>query len=248
LELRCDAALLILPYWSAFCGVTAARLYGLVVPDGDQRIHVAVPSATKIIPRTGNPSVHSYTIPVEHLRRIGGRCVVTPERLFLELAAALSRIDLIIGGDQILRKELTTPEALERFLRASPRRRGVRKARAAVPLLEKNTCSPPESRLRMLLIDAGLPRPVANQDIVNHWGVLLATPDLAYPQWKIAIQYEGSHHQEDHRQYSFDIERDGRLIDDGWIVIRVNKEGLFNPPHLVIDRVRKAIGQRRDPR
>jgi hypothetical protein len=168
--------LLLVPYWSVFCGVTAARLYGLPVPGGDQRVHVAVPSSTRTIARTRNPCVHSYTISPEHRRKVSGRWVVAPERLFLELAATLARIDLIIAGDQMLRRELTTPQRLERFLSTSRRRRGVRRARAAVPLLERDAWPQPESRLRILLIDAGLPRPGADQDVLNDWGVLLATP------------------------------------------------------------------------
>lgn len=245
--LRADAALLILPDSAAFCGLTAARLYGLPVPDDDERLHVAVPSWTPTIPRIKELVVHSYSIPIEQIRKRDGRWLVAPERLFLELAATLPRIELIVAGDQMLRRDLTTPDALDAFLRRCRRRRGVRKARTAVPMLERNTDSPPESRLRMLLVDAGLPRPVANRDVFHDTipGLRLARPDLSYPELKIAIQYEGRHHQEDSRQYAYDIERDGHLIDRQWIVIRVNKDGLFRYPGIVVERVRRAIAQRR---
>ncbi|MBO2463331.1 hypothetical protein [Actinomadura violacea] len=119
----------------------------------------------------------------------------------------------------------------------------MRKARLAMPHLEPRSDSPPETRLRMLIVDANLPRPVANQDVFNDWGVWLARPDLSYPARKIAIEYEGVHHQRDRIQYSHDIERDGRLIDHGWLVIRVDKEGLFRAPRIVVNRVRKALAQ-----
>ncbi|GAA2131594.1 hypothetical protein [Actinomadura napierensis] len=244
-RVRCDAASLVLPPTAVFCGVTAARLYGVPVPDTDARVHAAVPATASTVPRIRELKVHSYTITAEHLRNLHGRRVISPERLFLELAASVRRIDLIIAGDHMLRHRLCTRERLNKFLQDCYRRRGVRKARFAMPHLEPRSDSPAETRLRMLIVDANLPRPVANQDVFNDWGVWLARPDLSYPAVKIAIEYEGLHHQQDHGQYSHDIERDGRLIDDGWIVIRVNKDGLFRSPRIVVNRVRKALAQQR---
>ncbi|WP_157438243.1 endonuclease domain-containing protein [Actinomadura latina] len=245
LGLRCDAARLLLPSAAVFCGVTAARLYGVPVPDRDMRIHAAVPSASSTVPRIKELRVHSYTIPPAHLRLRDGRQVVSPERLFLELAAAVPRMDLIIAGDHMLRHGLTTRSRLNNFLNEDCyRRRGVRRSRFAMPHLDEKSDSPPETRLRILIVDAGLPRPVVNQDVVTERGVWLARPDLSYPALKIAIQYEGAHHQQDYKQYSYDIERDGRLIEHGWIVIRVNKDGLFRSPRTVLNRIRKAIADR----
>ncbi|TDC38823.1 hypothetical protein E1281_38985 [Actinomadura sp. KC345] len=247
-HVRCDAAALILPQTAVFCGVTAARLYGVPVPDGDLRVHAAVPATASTVPRIKQLKVHSYSIPAGQVCNLHGCRVIGPERLFLELAAAVPRIDLIIAGDHMLRRQVSTRERLNAFLRDCHRRRGVRKARLAMPHLEPRSDSPPETRLRMLIVDAGLPRPVANQDVFNDWGVWLARPDLSYPAVKIAIEYEGLHHQQDHGQYSRDIERDGRMIDDGWLVIRVNKDGLFRTPRQVVNRIRKALNAHRPPR
>ncbi|MWA02626.1 DUF559 domain-containing protein [Actinomadura sp. LD22] len=245
IELRCDGAALILPPDAVFCGVTAARLLGVPVPDRDVRVHAAVPSTRLNSPRIKQLKVHSYSIPAGHLRVLDGRRVISVERLFLELAATLARIELIIAGDHILRRGLSTRSRLTGFLNNDcHRRRGVAKAKLALPLLDEKSDSPPETRLRMLIVDANLPRPVVNRDVYNAWDVWLARPDLSYPALKIAIEYEGVHHQQDRQQYSHDIERDGRLIDEGWIVIRVSKEALFTHPRTVINRVRKAIAQR----
>ncbi|OLT17412.1 hypothetical protein BJF79_17825 [Actinomadura sp. CNU-125] len=196
------------------------------------------------MPRIKQMKVHGYTIDPGHLRVWDGRRIVSPERLFLELAAAIPRIDLIISGDHMLKHRLTTRERLNGFLVHAYRRRGVLKARDAVMHLDEKSDSPPETRLRILITDAGLPRPIVNQDVFDKQGEWLARPDLSYPALKIAIEYEGAHHQQDYGQYSRDIERDGRLIDNGWIVIRVNKEGLFRNPASIVNRVRKAIAHR----
>ncbi|MFA1538580.1 DUF559 domain-containing protein [Actinomadura monticuli] len=248
IQLQCDAAALILPPDAVFCGVTAARLYDVPVPDEDLRVHAAVPATASTVPRIKQLKVHGYSIPARQVRTLRDRRVIGPERLFLELAASVPRIDLIIAGDHMLRRQVSTRELLNAFLEDCHRRRGVRKAKLAMPHLEPRSDSPPETRLRMLIVDAGLPRPVANQDVCNDWGVWLARPDLSYPAVKIAIEYEGLHHQQNYDQYSRDIERDGRMIDDGWIVIRVNKDGLFRNPRQVVNRIRKALSARRPPR
>ncbi|MFB4318414.1 hypothetical protein [Actinomadura sp. 21ATH] len=244
LELRCHAAELVLPDDAVFCGATAARLYGLPVPRRDQDVHVAVPAKLPTAPRIKELRIHQYTIPPEQTGTYGGWRVVKPERLFLELAHALDRFDLIAAGDQMLRRGHTTIDRLTGFLHGCDRRRGVKRARDAVPLLDGRADSPPESRARILLTDAGLPRPVVNQDVVNAWGIWLARPDLSYPELKIAIQYEGGHHQSDPAQYAYDIERDGRLIDEGWTVIRLDKNTLYNHPEIFVARIRRALARR----
>jgi hypothetical protein len=245
LELECAAALLVLPSDAVFCGVTAARLYGLPVPDQDSGLHVAVRSAMPTPPRIRDLEVHEYTIPEAQLGWHDGWQVVRPERLFLELAAALPRLDLIVAGDAMLTRELTGPERLRMFLYESYRRRGVRRARQALPLLAKGVLSPPETRLRILLVDAGLPCPVVNQPVYGRLGDVLATPDLSYPEFRIAIQYEGGHHQVEREQYVYDIGRDDRLTDEGWIVVRITKEMLLGSPQMITNRIRLHLTHRR---
>lgn len=248
LELRCRAASRLFRVPAIFCGLTAARLCGLPVPAEDERIHVAVPSRTPTPLRIRGMAIHEYDIPRQQVWVFRDFAMVRPERLFLELAALLPRLDLIIAGDQMLRAELATIVSIEAFLRRCYRRRGVRKARAACPLLEKKADSPGETRLRMLIVDAGLPRPVANRDIFDSLtGAWLARPDLSYPDLKIAIQYEGRHHQEDRVQYVYDTERDARIELEGWIVIRVPAETLFRHPPAIVDKVRRAISLRHNP-
>lgn len=189
--------------------------------------------------------MHVYDLPGSQIWIHRGFAMVRPERLFLELAASLSRIDLIVAGDQLLHSGLTDQASIAEYLRSCFRRRGVRRARHALPHLEERTDSPPETRLRMLIVDAGLPRPAANHDVFDELtGRWLARPDLSYPKLKIAIQYEGRHHQEDREQYVYDTERDARIELEGWIVIRVPAETLTHHPDAIVNRVRRAIAQR----
>lgn len=115
--------------------------------------------------------------------------------------------------------------------------------RAAIPLLEPRSDSPPETRLRLLLVRAGLPRPAANRDVVVD-GAWLAPPDLSYPQLRIAIEYDGDHHRTSRAQWQRDIGRRRVLEDAGWLLIVVTSDDLNRPPHEILERVRRAIASR----
>lgn len=245
LHLRCAAARLLVPEHAVFCGATAAQLCRIPVP-GDRRVHVALPAKTRTPPKVSGIVVHRYAIgPAEVWRsEVAGEWVVRPERLFLELAAALPRLDMIIAGDQLLRMGWTTVGELETYLKDCYRRRGRRRARNALPLLEARSDSPTETRLRMLLVDNGFPRPVANLDVYDEQGIWIGRPDLSYPASKIAIDYEGRHHREDADQYHEDIGRDDLFALNGWIHLKYDARLLFRRPEAILDDVATALRRR----
>lgn len=72
---------------------------------------------------------------------------------------------------------------------------------------------------------------------------LVARTDLAYPELKVAIEYEGDGHRTSAEQWRRDIQRQRELEALGWIVIRLTQEDL-NDADALIDRVRGAIASR----
>lgn len=101
--------------------------------------------------------------------------------------------------------------------------------------------SPPESRTRLLLVLAGLPEPV-----VQHEAFVAGRRrfDLAYPELKIAVEYDGSYHYASEAQKQADIVREDQLRCAGWIVIRVVSVGIFRDPASTLARVADALTQR----
>lgn len=79
--------------------------------------------------------------------------------------------------------------------------------------------------MRTGLLDEGWPEPEVNPllSFEDGWSV---RPDLAYRQWRIAIQYEGQHHFTEAQQYASDIHRDDRLSQRGWETIRLSSRVL----------------------
>ncbi|MBG0563224.1 hypothetical protein [Actinoplanes aureus] len=52
-----------------------------------------------------------------------------------------------------------------------------------------------ESRLRLLLVDAGVPPPVPQFEVRDEDGRLIGRVDLAWPARRVAHEYEGDHHR-----------------------------------------------------
>jgi hypothetical protein len=69
-------------------------------------------------------------------------------------------------------------------------------AERAAGLVRAGVDSPPESRLRMLILLAGLPEPSVNYIIRDQdTGEWLRRFELAYEELRIAIEYEGRQHR-----------------------------------------------------
>lgn len=90
--------------------------------------------------------------------------------------------------------------------------------------------SPPESRLRVSLVLGGLPAPEVQYRILDeHHEIVLARADLAYPEAKLAIEYDGRGHL-DPIQTERDRERDTALAAQGWETLRLGSDQLYALP------------------
>ena len=89
--------------------------------------------------------------------------------------------------------------------------------------------------VRLLLVDGGLPRPVA-----QHW-VGNRRVDLAWPEWKVGVQYDGIQHWDDPRQRTRDIDQDVEYRDLGWRMVRVGADLLRNRQPVIIARIRAEL-------
>ncbi|MGH1549133.1 hypothetical protein ACRAWB_08160 [Leifsonia poae] len=227
----------------AFSHTTAARLLGFPLPlDCGPEIHVSVPAGARA------PVISGY---VGHaLKRwsvIEAGCfpVTPPEQTWLDLATMLRHEDVVIAADYLLsgNPSLTTIDRLRSMLAASAGRRGAGRARLALDRARVGSESPGETRLRLLLTDAGLPEPALNHRILDSAGRLVARVDLAYVEARIALEYEGDIHRVDRSIWMKDISRREHVEDLGWRQIRVTAADLRNPARLLI-RLRRLLRSR----
>lgn len=174
------------------------------------------------------------------VRCIDGLPVVAPELAWIQLAPLLGVDELVIAGDHLVRRKLpaSTLHRIRSAMISHTGARGMKAARAAYEQIRPGTDSSKESEVRLLIVSAGLPEPLVNLEI-THNGEWVGRPDLAYPDLKIAIEYEGDHHR-DAAIFNDDILRREMFIAAGWTVILITKAQLAHPQHIA-SRIREAI-------
>ncbi len=117
--------------------------------------------------------------------------------------------------------------------------RGVRRARVALALMDAGAQSPKETWLRMVLLDAGLPRPRTQVEVSD--GFSRAFLDLGFDEPKVGLDFEGDQHRTDRPQFVHDIGRYEMIDRQGWMDLRVVSE---HSPRFIAYRVREAFAQR----
>ncbi|EHB58258.1 hypothetical protein MycrhDRAFT_0694 [Mycolicibacterium rhodesiae JS60] len=168
--------------------------------------------------------------------------VTTPQRTALDIARHLPRAEALAHLDALAAATGIKPADVLSIADRYPGARGVRRARAVTPLTDPGAASPRESWLRLLLIDAGYPRPVTQIPVSD--GYRRAFIDLGWDEPKIGLEYEGGHHQSDRGQYVWDVGRQAMLEELGWLIIRVVKE---HSRGFILRRVHDAFNRRRFP-
>ena len=229
---------------SVVVGLTAARLWNLPVPpwimDADLPVEVAVPPGDAHARRRGVRG-RRLDVPPHHLTQRDGRPVTTAARTWVDCAASLPLPHVVAMGDAALHRRMTTVEDIRTVLHWAYGRRGVATARAAWALLDAGSESPGESLLRVGLLGEGVPRPVCNHTVVEG-GEWLARVDLAWPEYRIAVEYDGIVHLAEARRRS-DARRRNLLVQHGWVVITATADDLRRP-WVIAAHVRLALRSR----
>ena len=242
-EERCRQYLPRLRSGQFFSHLTAANLLAIPLPrdvEADVRLHV---SDRLSRPRTKGVIGHrALNTPATSVR---GLPATNPEWLLLELAGVLSLDDLIIAGDALVRRK-RPPTTLDRIgpIATASDARDIRQVRTALEQVRSGTDSPMETRLRLLITRAGLPEPVIGHTIRDLNGDFIGTPDLAYVEQRIAIEYEGAVHRDDPRVFAEDILRRELMQEAEWYVIRVISDHVFKSPQWLVTRIGRILAQR----
>ena len=237
-QINIRGALLAHPTGAFASHQSAARLYDLPVPDTANE-HVSVFAQSDRRKRAG---LVSHVASKQTVSTLRGIRLSTPLQLFIDLASLLGPVDLVVLGDAMVRRRLTTPEDLVGACAAWDGRFS-REARRAAAYVRRRVDSPMESRLRMLILLAGLPEPEVNFEIPDEVGRLLFKVDLSYPDLKLAIEYDGQQHRADLAQWDTDISRGDWFDRNGWRLLPVISKGIYRRPDQTLERVFTALQQ-----
>ena len=111
----------------------------------------------------------------------------------------------------------------------------------------RGTDSLPESRLRLLLVQAGLPQPTVNLSVFCRRIGALYYLDLAYAAEQIGVEYDGVIHVGDRTRMEADAQRRLDLQNEGWLIITITAKQMGTPVE-VVRAVENALMLRRAAR
>ncbi len=268
LQSRCRALVLVVPE-AVFSHDTAVSLAGWLAPRrgsetstvyiprepaSDAPIHVSV-AAGGTRPRVRGVIGHRVDLEADEVDVQDGVRITYPWRTWCDLAAAGENVeDLVILADALRRRYAGGgAQRLTARLTDWQGRRGAATLRLALARSRDGVDSPMETRLRLMFLDAGLPEPEVNQWVRDEDGTPLHKPDLSWPRWRVAADYDGRHHADRDRAEDVRAGRasDWRLRQDtanrellesrGWLLRVFTSFDVFQRRPVAVERMRRAL-------
>lgn len=235
-ELRCRALALALPQGTVITGRSAATLRGVRLCWPEDDVQVLASLEARLGRRSGLDVRRTAIAPDEWEPWSGGR-IATPLRMALDLLLARPLPDAVADLDAVLRAGKVERATLARML-VERSDNGIVLARRALELTDPRAESLPESKLRVHLVLDGL-NPVPQYWIEDGDG-RIARVDLALPEHKLAIEYDGDWRDGESWALNRDRDRLNRVHALNWRVVFVTAPLLRNE-QAMLQTVRAAI-------
>jgi hypothetical protein len=241
LALRSRAAALYVAGRGVLSGYSAAELLDASCGPPDAPAEVTVPAGGQ---RT-HPGllVHRDSLAADEVRRRGLIATTTPLRTGYDLARRLAPDDLVeavVALDALARVGQFPLGHVLGLAQRYPRARGRRALAGAVELADPRAGSPMETRLRLILVLRGLPRPEAQYAVLDDRRRRAVWLDLAYPAQRVGIEYEGADHCRPERVLR-DAGRYTWLVDEGWRMYRFTKYQVYREPDEIAAAITRAL-------
>jgi hypothetical protein len=219
-------------------GRSAAVLWGVELAGPGDDVELTVPQGRHPV-RVPGIRVRRARVPEDQVCRHRGVPVVSPEASAVELAGRAPLEDAVIAVDRLT---VAGVAVLPRVRALADRTTGPgsRRARRACALADGRAESPQETRVRLLVGQSHLPAPIAQFRVLDH-GRFVARVDVAWPERRVALEYDGIWHG-DPTQFAADRARLNRLTAAGWTVVFVTAADLHRPAELIA-RIADALAR-----
>lgn len=219
-------------------GLSAAALYGTDWIEPRQ--------PAELYRRNGKPVdgilIHRDELLADETRLIRGIRATTPARTAFDLGRRGRREQALVDVDALANATRLLSSDVVPLLDRHRGVRGLVQLREVIDLMDRGAESPQETRTRLLLIDAGLPRPQTQIVVEGDFGDrAFVRIDMGYEEFKVGIEYDGVHHWTDPSSRNRDIDKYAELARLGWLIIRVNSDLLRNRRHVIVERVCIAL-------
>ncbi|HLQ16758.1 MAG TPA: DUF559 domain-containing protein [Candidatus Eisenbacteria bacterium] len=236
-ELALAAVARRLPAGAAFSGRTALWLHGLDL-ELCTPVEVTIPDPIGSRRRAG-ASVSRAALPAEEIVLRRGVPTTSALRTVVDFGGRDPLTEGVVVADLFLHARLVTFGELRAYVAEHPKAKGIARVRRVVDLAEPKAESAMETRLRMLLLLAGLPRPEVQVPIRDDEGHFLGRPDLFYRPQRLAIEYDGGNHRD---RLVADNRRQNVLVGAGYRLLRFTATDVYGTPDSVALQIRSAIG------
>ncbi len=227
-----------LPAGAAFSGRTAAWLHGLDVTPCDP-IELTIPEPIGSSRRAG-ANVRRAVLAREEIVLRRSLPTTSALRTVVDLGGRDPLTEGVVAADLFLHAQLITVAELRAYVAAHPGAKGIARLRRVVDLADPKAESVMESRLRMLLVLDGLPRPEVQVSIYDDQGRFLGRPDLLYPVQRLAIEYDGGNHRD---RLVDDDRRQNGLVGAGFRLLRFTAVDVYGAPDAVAMQVRHCLSR-----
>jgi very-short-patch-repair endonuclease len=238
-ELRAVAAAGLLVPGAVVTGRSAAVLWGVPAAERDDDVELTLPPGANVC-RVPGITVRRRFLDAGQLTTRRGARATTPEATAVDLARVGPLDEAVVLIDRLIDAKVTD---LHRVRAAADQAsgRGCRQVLTAALLADGLAASPQETRLRLILHRSKLPRPVA-QFVVRDDSGRIARVDFAWPEAKVAVEYEGRWHGETPQQVDADRRRLNRLTAAGWTVVFVTVADMRHS-ELIVARIAAALAR-----
>jgi hypothetical protein len=191
--------------------------------------------------------IHRERLLDDEVCDVRGMPTTTPARTAYDLGRRAPVRRAVANVDALANATGLTSPQVTAVLRQHKGARGTVLLRNVVDLMDGGAESPQETHTRLVLVGAGMSRPVTQIEVCNRRGHVFARIDMGWPEFKVGVEYDGPQHWEDPLRRSRDIDRYAELTAQGWILIRVSAEILYRRPWIIVERVVAALRERGCP-
>lgn len=190
--------------------------------------------------------LHRAATPARHLRMAEGLIRTSAARTVCDLAREHGIADAVVAADAAMHAGILSADDLERCVRDCARWPGVRRAQAAITLIDGRAESPLESVSRLRLAALGVPSGELQSELISLDGAWLGRVDFYWDEYGVAGEVDGMLKYTDDGVLRQEKLRQERLETAGVIVVRWGQAQLRNAARLA-DRLYGAFarGQRR---
>jgi hypothetical protein len=216
----------------ALCLGTAAAAYGFDT-ENPADLHVLNPVGHQL---RGSDGLIVHRREGAPLTMVDGRLATTPEWSAVEVARGLRRPRALATLDAALRSGTCDLRSLNLAAARQAGRRGIVHVRELLSLASPLAESPMESEARLAMHDGGLPAPTLQFEVVDRnwrtWRV-----DFAWPDHKVAVEYDGFDWHSSQDQFRKDRQKVAALRELDWTVLSIVDEDVRRRSWDMVNRI-----------